>query len=354
MAGKPRVTVVALVAVFFMAAAAQAQAATDVTTFSTKLSGSDFGWTQHVGTNPDGSQPDVVSAFTLLVPGPFALNAAVAPTCMQSQVDGQYSVPSDCQNAVVGTGTASILAGSPGSPATNSVRENLTVQLMNGSPAGQSVLLVVNSTPASPIAITNRVVPGTVVAQDPYAFGIRFSIPPDLQQQLGLALTWTDFDVTTSRGFISAASTCATPPSARLVSDFVSKGAPAELTSDAAVTCPAAVVPPPPPTITTPARLGRATVSRSGSVTLNGVTGSCPAGTTQCTLTATARSGRTTVATGNVTFTPGTQPALRLHVTSAGKRLLAKRHRLATTLRLVNTPSGGTAVMKTLALTLAR
>jgi hypothetical protein len=164
MAGKPRAVAAALAAAFFMGAAAQAQAVSDVTTLSTKLSGSDFGWTQHVGTNPDGQQPDVVKSFTLLVPAPFALNPSVAPTCTQSQIDGQYSPPSDCQNAVVGTGTASMLAGSPGSPSSNSVRENLTVQLMNGSPAGQSVLLVVNSTPGAPVAITNRVLPGTVVA----------------------------------------------------------------------------------------------------------------------------------------------------------------------------------------------
>ena len=46
--------------------------------------------------------------------------------------------------------------------------------------------------------ITNRVVPGAISAQPPYAFGVRFAMPQDLQNQLGLAIVLSDLDVTIS------------------------------------------------------------------------------------------------------------------------------------------------------------
>jgi hypothetical protein len=95
----------------------------------------------------------------------------------------------------VGTGTASALAGSPGSPSSNSVKEDLNVKAVNGA-KGRQIFLVLNSAPGAPVAIQNRIVPGTVVkSSGVFAFLVRFDIPPDLQEQLGLTVSLTDFNV---------------------------------------------------------------------------------------------------------------------------------------------------------------
>jgi len=126
-------------------------------------------------------------------------NAQYFPSCAQNQVDGQLQIPQACAAAIVGTGTASFLAGSPGTPAANSVREDMTIKLMNGSPAGSTLWMIVNSSPSAPVAITNRVLAGTISpATSPYGLALKFQVPPDLQSQLGLAITFTDLDVTIS------------------------------------------------------------------------------------------------------------------------------------------------------------
>jgi hypothetical protein len=104
-------------------------------------------------------------------------------------------MPAKATKGTLATGTASALAGSPRSPASNSVKEDLNVTFINGK-RGKQVLLVLNSQPGAPVAITNRVVPGDLgSAGAPVGYKVDFKIPEDLQNQLGLSIALTDFKV---------------------------------------------------------------------------------------------------------------------------------------------------------------
>ncbi|MEA2493173.1 MAG: hypothetical protein QOJ29_1084 [Thermoleophilaceae bacterium] len=149
----------------------------------------------HIDTDPAGNQPDTAPITSIYFPKQIKQNAKLVPSCTQEDIDGQQTAPAKCSKAKVGTGFASALAGSAGSPAANSVKEDLDVTFYNGK-GGKQVLLVLNSQPSAPVAITNRVVPGDL-ASGGGAFGYRvdFKIPEDLQNQLGLAIALTDFKV---------------------------------------------------------------------------------------------------------------------------------------------------------------
>jgi hypothetical protein len=152
--------------------------------------------TLHIDTNPPGSQPDTAPTTMVYFAKAFKLNAAYFPTCSITDIDGQPAFPAKCNAAVVGSGTATALAGSPGSPASSSVREDLSVKAVNGT-KGKVLYLVLTSNPGAPVAINNRVVPGTVVKQSGvFGYLVRFDIPADLQSQLGLSISLTDFNVT--------------------------------------------------------------------------------------------------------------------------------------------------------------
>jgi|1186.fasta_scaffold92886_2 hypothetical protein len=149
----------------------------------------------HVDTNPQGEQPETAPVTSVFFAKGYKNNAAYFPFCNLSEIDGHQSLSAKCKKAIVGSGTASALAGSPGSPSAQSVREDLNVTAING-PKGKSFYLVLNSKPGAPVAITNRVVPGQLVkSSGAFAFLIRFTIPTDLQNQLGLSISLTDFNV---------------------------------------------------------------------------------------------------------------------------------------------------------------
>ena len=149
----------------------------------------------HIDTDPSGSQPDTAPVTSIYFPSQIKQNSKLLPSCSQADIDGKQSMPAKCNKAVVGTGTARALAGSPGSPASNSVTEDLNVKFLNG-PKGKQVLLVLNSSPTAPVAITNRVVPGDLgTASAPFGYKVDFKIPADLQNQLGLSIALTDFKV---------------------------------------------------------------------------------------------------------------------------------------------------------------
>lgn len=156
----------------------------------------------HIDTNPAGNQPDTAPVTSIYFPKQIKQNSKLLPSCSQAQIDGQQSLPAKCNAAKVGSGTASALAGSPGSAASNSVKEDLNVGFFNG-PKGKQVLLVLNSQPGAPVAITNRVVPGDLApAAAPFGYRVDFKIPDDLQNQLGLSIALTDFKVAiTSKAF---------------------------------------------------------------------------------------------------------------------------------------------------------
>jgi hypothetical protein len=149
----------------------------------------------HIDSDPAGQQPDIAPVTTIFFPKEIKQNAKYIPSCTQAEIDGQSTFPSKCNKAKVGTGTATALAGSPGSPAGNSVKEDLNVVAVNGN-KGKQILLVLNSAPGAPVAISNRVVPGDLgPGKDGFAYTVAFKIPDDLQMQLGLSIALTDFKV---------------------------------------------------------------------------------------------------------------------------------------------------------------
>jgi hypothetical protein len=151
--------------------------------------------TLHIGTDPDGQQPESAPTTSVFFAKAIKNNAKYFPFCNKTEIDGKPSMPAKCSKAKVGSGTASALAGTPGAPSANSVKEDLNVTAVNG-PKGKAIFLVLNSQPTAPVTIQNRVVPGTVVkSSGAFGFLVRFDIPADLQEQLGLAISLTDFNV---------------------------------------------------------------------------------------------------------------------------------------------------------------
>ena len=150
--------------------------------------------TLHVDTNPPGNQPDVAPRTDVYFDKGIKTNGARFPFCNQSEIDGTQTLPAKCKKAVIGSGTAKAFAGTPGTPP--SIVENLTVTAVNG-PKGKKLFLVVKSAPGAPVNLPNRVIPGTLVKSSGiYAYLVRFDVPSDLQNQLGLDVSLTDFKVT--------------------------------------------------------------------------------------------------------------------------------------------------------------
>lgn len=160
-----------------------------------KPSNTTYTGTLHIDTDPSGQQPQSAPITSVYFAKQIKNNAKYFPFCNRSEIDGMQSIPAKCAKAKVGSGTAKALAGSPGNPSSTSVAENLNVTAMNG-PSGKNLYLVLNSQPGAPVAIQNRVVPGTVVkSSGAFGFLVRFDIPADLQEQLGLQISLTDFNV---------------------------------------------------------------------------------------------------------------------------------------------------------------
>jgi hypothetical protein len=151
-------------------------------------------------TDPPGSQPDVAPSTTVFFDKAIARRSAKWPSCTKAEIDGKASIPAKCAKArvsVPGKSTAAAWVGpNPGQPkSSQGFGENLDVEAYNG-PSGKTIFLVLNSEPSAPVKVQNRVVPGTVLrASGPYGMAVRFDVPADLQQQLGLKVSLTDFDV---------------------------------------------------------------------------------------------------------------------------------------------------------------
>jgi len=196
----------AVAAIAAMAFAAVAYAVTNTLSYSTKVSYKGkpttkkpanlaYTGTLHIDTDPSGHQPDIAPVTSIYFAKAIKNNAKYFPSCKQSEIDGKATLPKKCKKAVVGSGTAKALAGLPGNPSSQSVTEDLTVKAVNG-PKAKSIFLVLTSKPDAPVALANRVVPGTVVkSSGKFGFLVRFAIPKDLQTQLGLSISLTDFNV---------------------------------------------------------------------------------------------------------------------------------------------------------------
>jgi hypothetical protein len=200
---------VLLTAVAVMAITGVAYAVTDTLTYTAKVSfkgkptstkpvNLGYNSTLHIDTDPPGQQPETAPTTSVYFAKAIKNNAKYFPFCNKTEIDGQPALPAKCSKAKVGTGTASALAGTPGSPSSGSVKEDLNVTVING-PKGKTIFLVLNSQPGAPVTIQNRVVPGAVVrSSGAFGFVVRFTIPADLQEQLGLAISLTDFNVKVS------------------------------------------------------------------------------------------------------------------------------------------------------------
>jgi hypothetical protein len=191
-----------------MALAAIAYAVTDTMTYSavgshkgkpSKIKPAPFSYTGTltVDTNPPGQQPDVGPSTTVYFAKGIKNNGVYFPSCTKAEIDAQQPTPAKCVKATVGTGTAVAYAGQPGSPKSQSIREELTVKAING-PKGKTLFLLVATKPGSPVPITNRAIPGAVrAASGAFAYSIRFDIPQDLQEPVpGVKVALTNFSVT--------------------------------------------------------------------------------------------------------------------------------------------------------------
>jgi hypothetical protein len=197
---------VLLTAVAVMALTGVAYAVTNTLTYSSKMSFKGkptkakpanlaYTGTLHIDTDPAGQQPETAPVTSVYFSKAIKNNAKYFPFCNRGEIDGQATFPAKCNKAKVGTGTATALAGAPGNPNSQSVKEDLNVTAVNGV-SGKSLYLVLNSQPGAPVAIQNRIVPGTVVkSSGAFGFLVRFNIPEDLQTQLGLSISLTDFNV---------------------------------------------------------------------------------------------------------------------------------------------------------------
>jgi hypothetical protein len=148
---------------------------------------------------PDGSQPPTGATTKLYFAKELVNMAQYFPSCKASDIDGKPKVPAKCRKAKVGQGTAASQAGTPGQPA--AINEPLTVTAYNG-PKGKSLFLVLNA--STPVAVQNRVIKGKLGSGGgQYGYTVTFTVPPDLQQQLGLQISLTHFDVKLSPKTIS-------------------------------------------------------------------------------------------------------------------------------------------------------
>jgi hypothetical protein len=336
-----------------------------------------YHWSQHLDTTPPGMQPDTSPSQTIYFASPVESNGRYFPSCTRAAIDGMTALSAECQNAIVGTGTATIYAGQPGSSLANSVAEKLAVKLING-PAGSSLWMVVSSQPGAPVQITNRVLPGTIAAaSDPYAFGIRFDVPDDLQHQLGLSLTVTDVDVTisgTPRQITSGAASASLSylqatrcegalPFQDTVVFKSTTGNQTTVSADGNAACTLGAFPddqaiatrpvtttlplpgsptrPASPKIDAPAGRLTAVAARNGSFVLPRVKITCPAAATRaCDLTGQAKGLRRV----RQKVAPGDVNAIRVQLTKAGRKALRQKRSINLSVRLVVTsPSGSKA-----------
>ena len=144
--------------------------------------------------NSDGTQPATAPTTKLFFAKQFKNNSKKFPSCNASDIDGKTAIPAKCKAAIVGKGSATAQAGTPGT--SSIVNEPLAVTAVNGA-KGKQLFLVLNAT--SPVAVQNRVIPGAIGGgSGQFGFTFTFRVPADLQQQLGLQISLTHFNVVIS------------------------------------------------------------------------------------------------------------------------------------------------------------
>ena len=127
-----------------------------------------------------GTQPEGVKGFDVYVAARQGLkrNGDKFPSpCRKSDIDGRTTIPSKCNEALIGTGTATVTAGPAGAPSVGS--KNVTLKLFTSS-HGKVIFLAVNATGEHPIH--NRVIVGHAKElSGTYQVVTEFTIPERLQ-----------------------------------------------------------------------------------------------------------------------------------------------------------------------------
>ena len=139
-----RLLVVGGIAAACLAIAAVAYAANNTVTYSSKLSPAhpkpkarkpaNIGYEGILSVSTsDGTQPDSGPSTVLYFAKQFVNNSRKFPGCTVADIDGKPAIPAKCKAATVGAGTASSLAGVPGTPSSSSLAEALKVTAINGT-----------------------------------------------------------------------------------------------------------------------------------------------------------------------------------------------------------------------------
>ncbi|MBV9213354.1 MAG: hypothetical protein JOZ25_06875 [Actinobacteria bacterium] len=129
---------------------------------------------------PGGTQPDTQVSSDYFYPKQAVLNAAQFPSpCKKSDIDNKTTVPSKCKKALIGKGTATSSAGSPGSAPLGTEPLDLTLYNATG---GSQVFLVLNSRPGATATVNHRVIVGTVTqVGGKFGYKTHYDVPADLQ-----------------------------------------------------------------------------------------------------------------------------------------------------------------------------
>jgi hypothetical protein len=197
-----------VVAACLAVAATVAFAASNSVTYDSKLSPAhpkpkagkpaNVGYEGILDVSNNGLQPDSAPLTTIFFPKELKNNAKSFPSpCSVADIDGQPAIPAKCKPALVGSGTATSFAGTPGSaPA---LTEKLLVAAYNAK-KGKQLLLVLNQAPGEAVPIVNRVIVGTLgKASGKFGYKVGFAVPTDLQNVGGLQVALTHFDVKISK-----------------------------------------------------------------------------------------------------------------------------------------------------------
>jgi hypothetical protein len=141
--------------------------------------------------NSDGTQPATAPTTKLFFAKQFKNNSKKFPSCNAKDIDGKQAIPAKCKKAIIGKGSATSQAGTPGQ--ISAINEPLTVTAVNGA-KGKQLLLVLNA--STPVAVQNRVIPGKIGGgSGGFGYTVTFTVPADLQSQLGLQIALTHFNV---------------------------------------------------------------------------------------------------------------------------------------------------------------
>jgi hypothetical protein len=154
----------------------------------------------------DGTQPPTGPVTTLYFAKQFVQMSKYFPSCSKAELDAVDPTPAKCKKALVGTGTATSVAGpTPGTPPSPAFNETLSVKAYNDGKHKQFLLVL--KTKQGAVPIDNRVIPGQLgPGHGKFGYTLKFTVPPELQSQANgaIQIALTHFNVVTSPRTIKA------------------------------------------------------------------------------------------------------------------------------------------------------